>query len=292
MMLERFKDLMRPILRKVCRNDFARALLPPLGRAGLLPRVLSKRLPVEGNFVVSLPNQHSFIYEGSRTDILARDLFWRPSRGYEFETISAFHSAALSAKSVIDIGANTGLYPLIACAANPLSRVMVFEPVRRTRERLVRNLGINGWIERCDVRSEAVSNFTGSAKFYVPPGDSPLSGTLESGFTGAKGDLIEVPVTTIDEICSDTKGVDLAKIDVEGSEDKVLQGMQKVLQESAPTIFIECNPNGPIHGIQIILRRYDYQFFHLLPEGPVRVGAIVPDRKGRYRNFLCVTNKR
>jgi FkbM family methyltransferase len=147
---------------------------------------------------------------------------------------------------------------------------------------------MNGWEDRCQALSVAVANVEGSAKLHVPFGDVPKSASLHSqGFRGYEGSLIDVPVTTIDAICSESERVDLVKIDVEGFEDKVLEGMQQVLADSTPTIIVECNPDGPFAAIETILTRFGYRFFHLRREGPVAADKIIPDKKERDRNFLC-----
>lgn len=125
-------------------------------------------------------------------------------------------------------------------------------------------------------------------QFHVPFCDLPTSASLHSqGFRGCKGALIDVLVTTIDTVCSEDERVDLVKIDVEGFEDKVLEGMQRVLTTSAPDIIVECNPDGPFQSVETILAKFGYHFFHIRREGPVAVDKIVPSETGCYRNFLC-----
>ena len=82
------------------------------------------------------------------------------------------------------------------------------------------------------------------------------------------------------------------KIDVEGFEDRVLEGMRRVLTESHPAIIVECHPDGPYRTVQKILAHYGYRFFALREPEPIAMVEIVPDVAGRYYNYLCMPEKR
>lgn len=282
-----YKELGRKVARAVTTRRPARVVLRKMSQTGLLPEGVWQRLPVQTTFWVSLSPDTGFRYVSSANDAIGRALYWRSVEGWESETIRIFHRLAKKAKLVLDIGANTGVYSLIVCAANPNAQVWAFEPVPRIYQRLCENLKLNGWQDRCLVRHEAVSSFVGLAKFHVPDQEYPSSASLQvQGFHGVQGQLIEVPVTTIDALCSKHERVDLVKIDVESAEDKVLEGMQQVLTESQPAIIVECLADGPYKAVQDILARVGYRFFHLCESGPIARTEIVPDE--RYRNYLCL----
>ncbi|MEM9492367.1 MAG: FkbM family methyltransferase, partial [Myxococcota bacterium] len=187
-----------------------------------------------------------------------------------------------------DIGAYTGVYSLVACAANPRARVVTFEPVPRIYRRLVANLELNQLTERCQAHNMAVSNRTGSARLHVPhtalPGSSSLS---ETGFRNLPGQPIDIATTAIDDAIAEDDRVDLIKLDVEGFEHHALQGMERVLGRDRPALIFECNPDGPHREVETLLRRHEYLFFHLRERGPVRMHTLVPDPDERYRNYAC-----
>lgn len=286
--MSKFKDNVRSLLSSVSQNTFAKSLFLPLARSGILPKSIWQRLPVQETFTVPLFAEQSFTYLSTANDLIGRNLFWRDIKSYEPETIQLFYNLAQKSNLVLDIGANTGLFTLIALAANDNSKVISFEPVPNIYQLLVSNVNINGWAERFQGRNEAVSNIIGSTKFHIPFVDLPLSSSLNiEGFRGIQGNLVDVPVTTIDTVCSLNEKVDLIKIDVEGLEDKVLQGMERVLSESSPAIIIECNTDGPCLAIENILSKFGYHFYHVRAEGLVPMDSIVPDKKGKHRNYLC-----
>src|SRR6266446_43756 len=98
----------------------------------ILPDALANHLPFLGRVCVQGPDNiqlrfHTYgPYGKDRIAIkLARRGFW----GYEGETIRVFLPLVQSAQTVIDIGANTGLFALLAAKANPYAKVWAFEPV-------------------------------------------------------------------------------------------------------------------------------------------------------------------
>jgi FkbM family methyltransferase len=247
-----------------------------------------KRFPVTGEFRVVLPGGGTFLYSSVHGDQIGRALHWRGVDWWESETIEAWVWLVSRARGVLDIGANTGVYTLLACATNPSARVTAFEPVPHIFERLRINVGLNGWDGRCELRMRALGSAAGRSMLHVPDVELPSSASLDrDGFRGLRGRLIGVDVATADSECGGGI-VDLVKIDVEGFEHEVLRGMTGILAEQEPAIVLECNPDGPHAQVSSFLRERGYEFVHLRPG---RLGAqadIRPDPLQRYRNFLCV----
>jgi FkbM family methyltransferase len=264
-----------------------RKVLRRLSLTGLLPPQIWKRLPVEGIFPVILPDGRSFFYFASANDGIARALYWRGLRYWESETIPVFYRLAQSAGTILDIGANTGFYTLLGCTANPGARVISFEPVPRVYEILMEHIRLNRLEYRCEVYQMAVSNFIGTGQMHIPVGDVPTSASLNpEGFRGFDGMLVEVLVTTIDAVIGE-RPVDLAKIDVEGFEPQVLEGMRCTLKRSHPSLLIECLPDGPYQQVEEILMGLGYQIYALTREGPLQVERVVP-RRMYHENFLFI----
>jgi FkbM family methyltransferase len=284
------KNVVRGLLRLIlAKNPLLKVPFHRLAHSGILPSCIWKRLPVEGTFRVMLPDGHSFMYSAIANDKIARALFWRGLKSWECETISIFTKLARKANLVVDVGANTGVYTMLACVANSQAHVVAFEPVPKVYQKLVEHIKLNGWEGRCQARNEAVSNSIGTIKMRVPFGDMPTSASIRIEGYRTRGDkLIDVPVTTLDTYFGN-RPVDLVKIDVEGSEDKVLEGMQHVLATWSPSLIIECNPDGHFQSIQDILEGFGYRFYHLRKGGPINVDRIIPHGQKEERNFLCVS---
>ena len=110
-------------------------------------------------------------------------------------------------------------------ATNSDIRVIAFEPVPEIYEKLVTNVTINAFQDRCQMVQKAVSDVVGITQLLVPPGEIPTEATLElqSRSVPRSGTHIDIVSTTLDEVCGQ-EAVDFIKIDVEGAEYKVLQG--------------------------------------------------------------------
>ena len=279
----------RTAARAAVRVPLVRPFLSSLGRLGCLPAWVWRRLPAEGDLTVRLPEGQSFRYHSSYSDGIGRALLWCGWQGHAPETARVLLRLARESLYLLDIGANTGVFTLLALAANEDCRVMAFEPVPRIRELLAQNLRLNGWENRCEVREEAVSDAEGVADLHVPLGSLPTSASLNpEGFRGHDGAVIRVPVTTVDAACVGGHRVDLVKIDVEGFEDAVLAGMRRVLAEMRPRIIVECNPDGPVARVEKLLAHAGYRLAHLRGTGPAAMDHIVPDKAQRWRNYLCI----
>ncbi|MGB9899065.1 FkbM family methyltransferase, partial [Thermanaerothrix sp.] len=160
----------RKIARELMRITPLREALRKLSLKGLLPSQVWKRLPVEVTFPIVLPDGRSFFYSATPNDVIARVLYWRGLQDWECETISCFYELAKSAQTILDIGANTGFYTLLALVANPVSRVIALEPVPRVFKKLYEHIHLNHFDDRCELYMVAASSFVGTALMLVPFG--------------------------------------------------------------------------------------------------------------------------
>ncbi len=165
-----------------------------------------------------------------------------------------FVDLVVKARLFVDIGSHTGLYPLTACSANPDVRVIAFEPAPDARARLIRNVGVNRFQDRCDIRAEAISNWCGTARFQVPDHEDLAS--LVEDQPGGTGRIIEVRAETLDSVITAGTHVDLIKVDVEGFEEKAFLGMDRILRESHPTVIFESLTDSSGAALQALLGKY------------------------------------
>src|ERR1035437_8563101 len=130
-------------------------------------------------------------------------------------------------QTFVDVGANVGYYSVLAAKLG--AKVLAFEPSLNNRTLLEKNIKDND----CDVQvfSQALSNENGSAILYTDttPGQYSLMGK-------GKGEAVEK--VRFDDL---NLGIpDMIKIDTEGNERNVLEGMQGVLNTDKPiTLIIE-----------------------------------------------------
>ena len=118
----------------------------------------------------------------------------------------------------VDIGANVGLYTLALMHAVEGLRAITFEPIDRLRARQERNLALNGFADRADVRATAIGP-TGTMRLYE---SSNAGRSSLVPFAGAKR-VGEVEVRPLAAILAEACVVPAAiKIDVEGFEAEAL----------------------------------------------------------------------
>lgn len=264
-----------------------------LALEGKVSREIWARLPVEDEFTVDLGGGAGFCYCPSPGDGIGRALYWRGIHEWEAASIRPFLALARAAGHFLDIGANTGVYTLMATAVNPRLTAVAYEPVPRIHARLQKNVEINGLGDRCTVRGVAVANGARRARLHVPGVPLPSSSSLlEQGYHGKAGELVEVDVVTVDAEQEERPRVDLVKIDVEGFEDQVIEGMAKTLAADRPVVLCECNPDGPYQAVERLMRSHGYRFVHLRDPAPVATAGIEPDGTERERNYLFVPAER
>jgi FkbM family methyltransferase len=258
----------------------------------MIPSV-ARYLPRVGVVEAELPSGGVLRLWSRGDDEIASSVFWRGWSGHEPETVAQFFEWARSARVTLDIGAHVGYFSLLAACANPGGRVFAFEPLARVRDRLVRNIDLNGF-PNVTALPNAVGSRSGKAEFFHVEDGIPSSSSLSGEFMRSivdSGRLTrsQVEVTTVDDFVADyglAGNLDLVKIDTENTEDEVFQGMTTTLATERPIIV--CEVLGPRTGeaIESTLTPLGYQFFHLKPGGPVPCDHISPDPA--WRNFAFV----
>jgi len=159
---------------------------------------------------------------------------------YEVDNLSAFAAAITPGASVYDVGANVGIYTLLASLkACAYGRVYAFEPLARNLRYLHRHVAINH-LQNCLIMEVAVSDTEGTQRLSAAPWDHSMARLSPDG-------ELEIPTVTLDRCIYGEKGLrppNVIKIDVEGAELPVLRGASRTLTEYRPCLFIE------IHGTQ------------------------------------------
>lgn len=136
---------------------------------------------------------------------------------------------------LINVGANVGYY---CCHALSLGKpVMAVEPMARNLHYLLRNLVANGWQEKAEVFPIAL----GSATSVLPMWGGNTGASLVKGWSSLPaGYVTQVPVLSLDRILG--AGLEgrrpLVLIDVEGAEDAVLAGAQRLLAHTPRPIWL------------------------------------------------------
>ena len=140
---------------------------------------------------------------------------------------------------VYDVGANVGFMSVL-CAklVGPSGRVYAFEPVESNIPWIARNVRVNRF-DNVVIVQKAVSNEVGKAELNLAQysgGAALASVEPPPDFSGTA----MVDVTTIDAVVGAGEAApDLVKIDVEGAEILVLEGMSETIEAHGPAILYE-----------------------------------------------------
>jgi FkbM family methyltransferase len=184
---------------------------------------------------------------------MARAFLLFSGRWEETET-RLFSSLVKEGMTVVDIGANVGYYTLLAARlVGPKGRVYAFEPSPGNFALLSRNVEANGY-KNVILIPKAVSNRSGTASLRIDRASS--GGHSLSNFRGG-ADSIEVETISLDDYfaCrSETIGV--LKMDAEGAEVAILDGMSEVLERNPDlTLLTEFFPRA-VQGLGYVPEDY------------------------------------
>jgi FkbM family methyltransferase len=136
---------------------------------------------------------------------------------------------------VVDLGANVGVFSNSAYYKGA-SKIYSFEPSKIAFECLIRNKPINS-----EIFKMGVSNKNGFENIFLNSTDDTMCGTFAN-----EGQISEfVPVTTLDSLFENNvfEKIDFLKIDVEGYERKVLEGISDENLSKVKKVSLEFHGN-------------------------------------------------
>jgi FkbM family methyltransferase len=146
--------------------------------------------------------------------------------------------------TVYDIGANVGYVSLsLAKQVGPSGRVIAFEPVPGNIEAFRRNIEING-LANVRLLDAAASDVAGEAVIRIAGNLSTASLVWHQNNPSATE--LRIRTVCIDELvdAGQLASPKFVKVDVEGAEGAVLQGMRRTLASAQPVLFVECSDAG------------------------------------------------
>jgi FkbM family methyltransferase len=198
---------------------------------------------------------------------------------YEPGLVAALQAMAARDWICLDIGANVGPISLALSRLCPDGKVHAFEPTAESFRYLLRNVSINSaanlephHLALLDNPGEVTINYN-----HESSGAAFISEHLADGIQQT------TRATTLDDWAAGAglRRLDLVKIDVEGSEERVLEGGRATIAALRPVLVVELNPitirrmqHGQPRDLYRRLQSIYGRFAHLavLPDD----GAMVP----------------
>ncbi|MBI9087697.1 MAG: FkbM family methyltransferase [Desulfobacterium sp.] len=217
----------------------------------------TERIEIVDNIKVTVP----------LSDSLMTPFVLKEQRDWFEDEITFIRNFVQPGMTIIDIGANYGLYTL-SCAkrCEKTGSVWAFEPTSSVAECLNDSLLTNGFSNTTLVNA-GLSNKSGEAKLSLNPNAelNSLNAPMPDN-----GDFEIIKLKTLDECAQDYnwKKIDFIKLDAEGEEIRIIEGGAQTLDKFSPPIMYELK-HGDIINLSLInaFKSYGYAPYYLIP-GP------------------------
>jgi FkbM family methyltransferase len=201
--------------------------------------------------------------------------------------------------TVVDAGAHHGLYTLLASKrVGRAGRVVAIEPSARERARLQRHLRVN----RCPnvvVGECALGEREGWSQLHLVEGEHDWCNSLQMPNVNGETQTQAVQVCRLDVVAQalDIRQIDFLKLDVEGAELSVLQGMGRLLETNPrPVILAEVQDlrtaawGYPARNILEFLQERGFCWFAVTNDG--RLAPLPLESEEYDGNFVAVPEER
>ena len=264
-----------------------RPLAPSLSIRTLL------RFPVARSVEIRSPLCREPIFlNAAGVDPIASLLYWRGLDGWEPETLPVFLRLVTPGATIVDVGANTGLFTLLASRRDGAVTVHAIEPVPRVFDLLTSNVRRND-AANVVCHQLALSDRQGTVTMYVPREDLPIMASMLPDWR-ADSEAVEVTTRTLDEFAGALGlAIDVLKIDTEGTESLVLSGGLRTLATQRPFVICEVLAAGETaDDLTALMAGVDYDMFRLEEGGPQRTERLEGNEAEGCRNYLFVPRER
>ncbi len=217
---------------------------------------------------------------------------------YETYQLDLFRSLIRKGMTVLDIGANVGLYTVIAARlVGEEGRIISFEPEAQNFGILKKNISDNNF-KNVQPIQVAVADTEGELTLFLSKGNKGKHSLFRPSDTG--GEQVVKTIVLDKWLEKHTIGkVDIIKIDIQGAEPLAFSGMQKTLS-TKPVLLMEYDPksiresgHNPIETLEMLLG-YGYVLYSV-DEGKkskkkINDIRLFTDalRKEQYANLLCI----
>jgi len=240
-----------------------------------------KEFPLNGFFQVKPTHAGPAIIQFTNNDCsITRRLVLNGPGSFEPRELNLWFQLAKVCRSILDVGAFTGIYGLYAARSNSHCNIIALEPNHLAFNRILINTKINALVGRLHPMLVGAGSKFEVSKLRHPFGIY----TIASGESFAE-ERIPKPafettaqIITIDSIYKASEATedqrvlkainpslpeiglpDLVKMDIEGFELQAMRGMLGTVKKSAPTILWECFNEKAFFEIVNMLDGYEHK---------------------------------
>jgi FkbM family methyltransferase len=230
-----------------------------------LPEGFLMRAPFDGDLVLDLdPRDNVGLY------------LWHYPDFFEKEEIAAFCASITTDCVVLDVGANIGLYTMLAAKRG--AKVFAIEADPLNAALLRHNVMLNGFEDRVTILEMAATDVEKTVPLYRTlhrMGESNIvrKGVLSGNVQGRPIDSLNLPPLAV------------CKMDIEGAELMALMGMQRTLERSPGfKLFVEYAELFPNSAALLEYLRANFSTLQIVEEPERDPHGHIPD----YCNFFLM----
>ena len=219
--------------------------------------------------------------------------YWWNGKNRESDEMASIAKLVQSGNDLLEVGGHIGYLTLyFRHLVGESGTVVVFEPGEGNLKYLEKNIEP---FENVRVDKRAVSDCVGEAKFFVED-FSGQNNSLMSDYAvfqknldnaGVSGETrpVVVKTTSLDEfIKAEGTSPQFIKIDVEGAEELVVDGMQDILKEVRPILMIET-----VDEHLKTLNKISAHNYVILNAKLEKIGEL---EDGKYANSFCIPEEK
>ncbi|SBW12278.1 hypothetical protein KL86APRO_20533 [uncultured Alphaproteobacteria bacterium] len=172
--------------------------------------------------------------------------------------------------TMLDVGANHGVYSLAAACRIGGGRIWAFEPASAPRARFAESVALNGFGTVVAILPVALSDTERTVEMAIA--ENSELGSLHGG----AGPAETVRVRTLDACAAEhfpDARIDFVKLDAEGEEVAILRGGARIFAEQSPLVMFELREGAKVNaGLPEAFRALGYDLFVLVAEA----GLLLP----------------
>ena len=223
--------------------------------------LLAGRLPYRGRVEVTDCVGGKFELFTDNDDLVALSIAWTG----EYWPVASrlWQVLAADAQLILDIGAYTGYFGLLAARAAATAEIVCFEPVAANFARLEMNLALNLAHNVCAMKA-AVAGADAAMTLRVPTdsGVLPWHATLlDDANPSLRCEQIEA--VCIDSVVANRakSGSNLVRIATEGIAGDIVAGMVQTIRAASPDLLFSSIDAGHVLRLDGELRQHGYRFY-------------------------------
>ncbi len=177
---------------------------------------------------------------------------------------------SIKASVILDVGANCGLFSVLAAKRFPSARIYAFEPAPDLSALAQENLEMHNGT----VIQKAVSSVSGKTTLFVNDKSQQTNSIVQGAVTavGSISGKYDVETVSLDDFIKAERieNIDVLKIDVQGAESALLSGAAETLRKTR-VLIIEVTFLDP--NVQELMQYLSGHFSTWRPINPVLFGA-------------------